>query len=120
METRFSKWLLAELVQRDWSQIDLAKKADVSPGHVSSVLSNKRKPTVSFSVKVAKALGYAPDIVLREAGYVSPQVKKTNLEFQWQHIFEQTTSDEERQALIELVQYQLDWMRKHKVVKRRT
>jgi transcriptional regulator with XRE-family HTH domain len=63
------KWLNNELNNRNWSLSELGRRAGVSTASISWVLSNKTKPTERFCIKIAKALGVNPDMVLKLAEY---------------------------------------------------
>jgi transcriptional regulator with XRE-family HTH domain len=68
MDFDFSEWLNKQLDQRGWSQGELARRAGISQGAISNVLSGKREPGADFCMKVAQALGEAPEKVLKLAG----------------------------------------------------
>jgi len=58
----------SRLVEKGWSQADLSKRAQVSPAMVSSVLSGKREPGISFCNSIASVLRVPPEDVYRMAG----------------------------------------------------
>jgi len=64
----FVSWLNSRLVEKGWSQADLSKRAQVSPAMVSSVLSGKREPGISFCNSIASVLRVPPEDVYRMAG----------------------------------------------------
>ena len=65
-------WLNSEMEERGWSNNELARRAGLSSGGVSLVLSGSRKPTHGFCVAVARALREPPEKVLRLAGLLPP------------------------------------------------
>jgi len=65
-------WLSAELENRHWSQRELARQSGVSQALVWQVLSGDVTPSADFCIKVAQALGEAPEKVLRLAGILPP------------------------------------------------
>ncbi len=69
--SEFSEWLLAELDRRGWSKNELSRRADLSKGAISGVLSKDGNPGIKFCLGVARAFGIAPDEVLHKAGLPS-------------------------------------------------
>lgn len=70
--SELTTWLNQEVDQRGWSFNELARRADVSSGHVSLVMTERQKPGYEFCVKVANALDEPPENVLRLAGLLPP------------------------------------------------
>jgi len=64
----FTEWLRAEMEERGWENVDLAREAGVSDPQVSRVLSGSRGAGPDFCVAVARALGRDPVYVFRRAG----------------------------------------------------
>jgi transcriptional regulator with XRE-family HTH domain len=62
-------WLRKELVRRDWTAADLARRLDVGNGRVSEWMSGKRRPNPQTCIRLANALGVDPDTVLAIAGH---------------------------------------------------
>lgn len=65
-------WLSQELKSRNWSGRELARKTGLSPSLVTKTLSGERGPSADFCVKVAEALGEAPEKLLRMAEILPP------------------------------------------------
>lgn len=65
---RLSTWLIETLKERGWSHSELARRSGVSQAAISGTISGDRKAGADFCVKVAGALGEAPEKVLRLAG----------------------------------------------------
>lgn len=87
MSDTFKTWLSEELVKRGWSHNELGRRANISQTAVSNVISGNRKPGADFCIKVAQALGEAPEKVLRLAGILPASL---------------TSDDDTLQELIEL------------------
>jgi len=67
----FVKWLLGEMEVRDWSQSDLARKADVSHARISQILSGDT-PGTKILTRIARALHVPKEEILRQAGILPP------------------------------------------------
>lgn len=67
--TAFGAWLAAELLARDMSQAELARRLEASNGTVSSWVNNKRRPTPSSCRRVAAILHVPMDVALAAAGH---------------------------------------------------
>jgi len=70
--SKLTTWVNENLEQRDWSYNLLARKAGLSSGGVSRVMTERRKPGLDFCVGVARAFGERPEYVLRLAGLLPP------------------------------------------------
>lgn len=70
MSDNFVPWLITELEDRDWSQRELARRADLSQTTVSLVIAQERLPSPEFCIAVAYALRIPPEDVLRRAGHL--------------------------------------------------
>lgn len=67
-EQSFGEWLLWELNRRDWSQSDFVRRAGLSGGVVSNWINGDRRPKYESCLKIARALGVDPDLVVTKAG----------------------------------------------------
>lgn len=67
--TAFGPWLASELMARDMSQAELARRLEASNGTVSSWVNNKRRPTPSSCRRVAAILHVPMDVALAAAGH---------------------------------------------------
>lgn len=88
MTTQLLEWANAELVKRDWSAADLARKSGISPTHISKVFSEQRKPGNDFLTGLARAFNYPPEFVYRMAGVLPPATEATNMG-EIEHLFVQ-------------------------------
>lgn len=75
MSDELRAWLSKELEKRHWSQRELARQSGISQPLVSQTLSGDVPPSADFCIKVAQALGEAPEKVLRMAGILPPALE---------------------------------------------
>ncbi|MBE7553127.1 MAG: helix-turn-helix transcriptional regulator [Anaerolineales bacterium] len=68
MSDKLRIWLSKELEKRRWSHGELARLSGISRPLISQVLAGDVTPSADFSIKIAQALGEAPEKVLRLAG----------------------------------------------------
>jgi len=66
------EWLRRELDKRGWSQNELARRAGLTSGSVSQVMTGLRRPGVEFCQGVARAFKISETVVFVEAGVMSP------------------------------------------------
>lgn len=71
----FSDWLVLTLEEKDWSQADLARQAEVSPAAISDIISGRRNVGKNTAKAIAKALKLPPEQVFRAAGILPPDKK---------------------------------------------
>lgn len=72
-KTNFSDWLTDEMEKREWTQSDLAHKADVNRQVIWSYINRKRvKPDEDVLSAIAKAFKMPPETVFRAAGLLPP------------------------------------------------
>lgn len=69
----FVDWLKAELLQRRWGYHELARRAALSSGGVSLVMSRRQTPGFEFVAQVARAFGYPIEDLLVRAGLLPPR-----------------------------------------------
>jgi transcriptional regulator with XRE-family HTH domain len=72
MERNFATWLMHETENRGWTNAELARRAGISPASISMVISGQKGVGLDFCLGVARALGFPPEIVLRQAGLLPP------------------------------------------------
>lgn len=63
----FSDWLLNELKERNMSQSELARQADIGRGTISNIMSGTRNVGKDTLVAIARALKLPPDLVFEKA-----------------------------------------------------
>lgn len=72
MSEELRAWLSEELERRHWSQRELARRTGFNHSFVSKTLAGDRSPSKDFCLKVAQALGEAPEKLFRLAGILPP------------------------------------------------
>jgi len=70
MNADFVTWLTTAIDSRGWNNSELARRAGMVPSTISMVISGHNQPSMEFCIKVAQALGEAPEHVLRIAGHL--------------------------------------------------
>jgi transcriptional regulator with XRE-family HTH domain len=65
-------WIRRQLLRRDWTAADLARRIDVSTGAISEWIAGKRRPSPASCLKLAEAFNVEPDDVLALAGHRLP------------------------------------------------
>ena len=96
----FKDWLAKQLKDQGWSQADLAKKAGISRGTVTNLLSGNRQPGPDACTAIAYAFKISPTTVFRKAGLLPPTAQDEYIE-KIMHNVSQMTEDEKE----ELFQY---------------
>lgn len=76
MEPKLFRWIVDEVERRSWSNNELAKRAGLSPSHLSMVMSGQRSVTFDFCAAIAKAFGERPEVLFRKAGLLPPSSGK--------------------------------------------
>ncbi len=84
-EADFPSWLHRELKKRNWYQAELAYKANISPSHITNLITGARKPGPEAIEGIANAFGYPPQVVFRAAGLLPPEPGYTEIEEMIQH-----------------------------------
>jgi transcriptional regulator with XRE-family HTH domain len=72
METKMATWINSRLIELDWSQRELARRAGLSPATVSNVVAGRTGVTFDFCAAIGKALGEKPETMFRAAGLLPP------------------------------------------------
>jgi transcriptional regulator with XRE-family HTH domain len=89
MSDSFSIWLNGELLQRGWSQAELARQANLSRTAISDVLSEKHDAGFDLCIAIARALHLPPESVFRIAGLLPPTPAHTEQKEELLYLFEQ-------------------------------
>jgi transcriptional regulator with XRE-family HTH domain len=98
-KTTFSDWLLAEIGSRQWSQSELARRAEVSPAAISDVISGRRNIGSDLATAIARGLNIKTDIVFRAAGLLPPVPGVSEEIEQILHEIDGMSSDEKAEIL---------------------
>lgn len=65
----FPEWLKRQLLRREWTQADLARRLETSPGIVSHWIRGERVPSPESCERLAEAFARDVDEVLTRAGH---------------------------------------------------
>ena len=68
VHSEFTQWIEDEINKRHWTYNELARRAGLSSGGISLVMTGQRNPSVDFCTGIAKAFEVAPVTVFRKAG----------------------------------------------------
>lgn len=71
--SEFINWLNRELEEKGWGYNELARRAGLSSGGVSHVMTGRQNPGYEFCIKAARAVGEPPEKILRLAGHLPPR-----------------------------------------------
>jgi transcriptional regulator with XRE-family HTH domain len=84
--TTFSTWLQSELDSRGWSQSDLARASQTSPGTISNLITGLRQPGDDLCRAIASAFKMPQWRVFLFAGLLTePPVSKNELDSTTEH-----------------------------------
>lgn len=99
----FPNWLLKELKDRDMSQSDLARLANLGSGTISNIMNGSRKVGQDTLTKIAQALRLPPELVFEKAGVLPP---KTELPPKHRELMEKlkTASEADVQFVIDMLE----------------
>jgi transcriptional regulator with XRE-family HTH domain len=75
----FSEWLSKEIKLRGWEQADLARAAKIDPGNLNRIINHNQKPGIDYCVKIAKALDYSAEDILRMVGWLPRESDPRNI-----------------------------------------
>ena len=71
----FAEWLIEQTESRGWSYRELGRRAGLSSGAVSKVVTGAALPGSDFCLGVARAFNMSPVDVFRRAGILPPAPK---------------------------------------------
>lgn len=67
-------WLTRELAERGWTQLHLSKVSGVPVPTIGSIMQrHTKRPRLDTVALLAQGLGYAPETVLRQLGYLEDE-----------------------------------------------
>lgn len=114
--SEFINWINDELAKRGWGYNELGRRAGLSSGGVSVVMTGRQNPGFEFCVKIAEALGEPPETVLRLAGLLPPlpaaEGEGISKEELWEIV--KNMSVEERRNVFEYARWRLQREREEK------
>ena len=103
----FTEWLNEELIKRNWSQADLARKSGLTTAGISRLVTNDRKPGPEACMSIAKAFNYHPEIVFRAAGLLPPKPEFEIDMDEWRFVLAKL-SERDRAELMEIARGKLE------------
>ena len=74
MGEAFRRWVTDELERRQWSLRELGRQSGISHPLISQVLTGKVSPSINFFHGIAKAFNESPEVLMRLAGILPPQL----------------------------------------------
>lgn len=98
-------WISQEIERRDWSHRALARQSGLSNSLVSKTLSGKLPPSADFCIKVAQALGEAPEKVLRLAGILPTSPASDDSTLQELTDLARNLAPEDQKEILEYVRF---------------
>jgi transcriptional regulator with XRE-family HTH domain len=78
----FTKWLGEEVKKRGWTFRELRRRADLSSGAISKVMTGTTDPTWEFCAKIAEAMDISSVDIFRQAGLLPPIPEARRREFE--------------------------------------
>ncbi len=94
------EWMIAERQRREWSQADLARKADVTRQTINDYESRRRaNPDPRILSRISEVLGFPPEHLPRMAGLLPPSVEMNPEIKQIIHEAQDMSKDEQQEVL---------------------
>jgi len=78
----FTTWLREEVKHRGWTFRELGRRAGLSSGAISKVMTGTTDPTWEFCAKIAQAMDMSTVDVFRQAGLLPPIPETRQREFE--------------------------------------
>lgn len=78
----FTTWLSEEVKQRGWTFRELGRRAGLSSGAISKVMTGTTDPTWEFCTKIAEAMEMSSVDVFRQAALLPPIPEARRREFE--------------------------------------
>lgn len=94
-----SDYLIEYLNKMNWSQADLAKRAQVSKGIISRIINRERKATPETLQAIAKAMKLPVEEVFRWAGLLPKNENQDQLTVEAEFLLLQLPLNQRRQAI---------------------
>jgi len=115
MDNKFSDWLLDEMLERTWSQSDLARASGLTRQAISYYISGKSKsPDRDALQKIAKAFKIPLEAVFRQAGLLPRETKKSELTETILHELDQLP-EREREDMLQYIRLRREIIEKRKL-----
>jgi transcriptional regulator with XRE-family HTH domain len=118
MDTNFSEWLAKEMEKREWTQSDLARKADINRQVISTYINRKRaKPDEEVLSAIARAFKMPPETVFRAAGLLPPDSGSDSSTEEITHIYNELNNGN-REDLLDYARLRLQKQEREKTGRR--
>jgi transcriptional regulator with XRE-family HTH domain len=105
--TDFATWLTEEVNKRQWSFRELGRKANLSSGAVSRVLTEASLPRWEFCKRIADALDIPPEQVFQLAGLLPLKQEDDPVVEQIKHVAGELPEEQQR-LLLNIARTMLD------------
>lgn len=100
MATKFGEWLLSKLSENDWTQSQLARRANVRRQVIYNYINVPREnPDKHILASIAKALGVSEVEIFRAAGVIKEATRPTSLSETIAHKLKGMTDEQIRDVL---------------------
>lgn len=101
----FEVWLSKALEERGMSQADLVKRAGISSGSLSNLITGYRKPGAEIASAIAQALKLPETVVFRAAGLMKETQKSDDFTERAGHLIGSYERAETRQKALEYLEF---------------
>lgn len=99
MASEIGEWLLAELNKRNWSQNELGRRAKLSSGTVSNLITGAKKPEQETLRAIAGALRVPFAEVLQKSGILPKRSGTSERMERLLYYFDQMTEDQQNDVI---------------------
>ena len=95
-----TQWLIEEVNKRGWSFRELGRRAGLSSGAISKIITGVSLPRWEFCRKVALAFNVPAEKVFRLAGLLPPEPKETTNMREMKHLFSQLSPKDQKRFIV--------------------
>lgn len=103
----FGEWLRNVLEEKGWTQGELSRRANVSRGAISNIISKRRLPSPESCVNIAQAFNMPPETVLRMAGYL-PDIEADSATTRKILEFARRLEESSRKEILDFMRFKMD------------
>jgi transcriptional regulator with XRE-family HTH domain len=107
MVNNFVDWLETELLVRQLTRHELARRMNMSPSTLSLIWSGQRKPGVEVCKAIADALMFTDEFVFRKAGLLSPKTTD-NPRFVEIAVLMEKLSEQDQMELVQIARLKVE------------
>lgn len=104
---QFSEWLRNQLIERNWTQADLAEASGVSPAQITRIITAQRGIGLDAAKSIARALRLPPETVYRAAGLLPQKPMEDEKQDILDHLFA-SLPPEGQEEVLEFLQFKVD------------